>query len=45
VICKHDRRPLPECVRGEIMDSYPDLNHQYVGFRAALNDVAQNDDN
>jgi hypothetical protein len=44
VLCKHDRRPLPVCVHGEIMDSYPDPNRQYVGFRAALNNVALNDD-
>jgi hypothetical protein len=43
-LCKHDRRPLPVCVCGEIMDSYPDPNHQYVGFHAALNDVAVVDD-
>ena len=44
VLHKHDRRPLPVCVCGEIMDSYPDPNHQYVGFRDALNDVAVHDD-
>jgi hypothetical protein len=27
------------------MNSYPDPNHQYVGFRDALNDVAVHDDN
>jgi len=28
-----DRRPLPVCICGEIMDSWPDPNHQYVGFQ------------
>jgi len=43
VLRKYDRRPLPVCVRGEIMDSYPDPNHQYVGFLAAMNDVSSDD--
>jgi hypothetical protein len=40
VLRKFDRRPLPICVRGEIMDNWPDPNHNYVGFQAALRDVA-----
>jgi hypothetical protein len=40
VLRKFDRRPLPICVRGEIMDNWPDPNHTYVGFQAALREVA-----
>jgi hypothetical protein len=40
VLCKFDRRPLPICVHGEIMDNWPDPNRSYVGFQAALNDVS-----
>ena len=36
-----DRRPLPVCVRGETMDSWPDPNHQYVGFQQAISDAAE----
>ena len=36
---RYDRRELPVCVQGEIMDSYPDPNHKYVGFQLALQDV------
>jgi hypothetical protein len=32
VLHQFDHRPLPVCVRGEIMDSWPDPNHEYVGF-------------
>jgi hypothetical protein len=39
---KFDRRPLPICVRGEIMDNWPDPNHTYVGFQDALRDVSEN---
>jgi len=42
VLRKYDRRPLPVCVRGEIMDNWPDPNHVYVGFHAALNNVSDN---
>jgi hypothetical protein len=42
VLCKFDRRPLPICVRGEIMDNWPDPNHSYVGFQDALRDVSEN---
>jgi hypothetical protein len=35
-----DHRPLPVCVRGEIMDAFPDPNHTYVGFQATLRDAA-----
>jgi len=42
VLQKINRRPLPICVRGEIMDNWPDPNHTYVGFQAALRDVAKN---
>ena len=31
------RIPLPRCVQGDIMDLYPDCNHDYVGFREAGN--------
>jgi hypothetical protein len=40
VLRKYDRRPLPICVRGEIMDNWPDPNRTYVGFQAALRDVS-----
>ena len=39
VLRRNDRRPLPVCVRGEIMDEWPDPNHEYVGFQAALRDA------
>ncbi len=42
VLWKYDRRPLPVCVHGEIMDNWPDPNHVYVGFHAALNNVSDN---
>jgi hypothetical protein len=42
VLRKFDLRPLPICVRGEIMDNWLDPNHTYVGFQAALRDVADN---
>jgi hypothetical protein len=41
VLRKHDRRPLPVCVRTEIMENWPDPNRNYVGFQAALKDAAQ----
>jgi hypothetical protein len=41
VLRRFDRRPLPVCVRGEIMDSWPDPNHQYVGFQQAISDAAE----
>jgi len=40
ILCKFDRRPLPICVRGEIMDNWPEPDHVYVGFHSALQDVA-----
>jgi hypothetical protein len=43
ILRRFDRRPLPVCVRGEIMDSWPDPNHEYVGFHAALRDVVEKD--
>jgi hypothetical protein len=36
-----DRRPSPVCIRGEILDSWPDPNHQYVGFQQAMRDAAE----
>jgi hypothetical protein len=36
VLHKFDLRPLPVCVRGKIMDNWPEPNHVYVGFQAAL---------
>jgi len=42
VLCKFDRRPFPICVRGEIMDNWPDPNRSYVGFQAALREVSDN---
>ena len=41
VLRRFDRRPLPVCVRGEILDSWPDPNHQYVGFQQAMRDAAE----
>ena len=35
-----DRRPLPVCVQGEIMDEWLDPNHEYVGLQAAMRDAA-----
>ena len=43
VLRRFDRRPLPVCVRGEIMDSWPDPNHVYTGFQLAMKDAAEND--
>jgi hypothetical protein len=39
VLQRFDHRPLPICVRGEIMDLWPDPNHEYVGFQQAMNDA------
>ena len=44
VLCHFDHRPLPVCVHGEIMDSWPDPNHEYVGFQQAMIDAAKGDD-
>jgi hypothetical protein len=41
---RFDRRQLPVCVCGEIMDSWPDPNHEYVGFQHAMRDAAKGDD-
>jgi hypothetical protein len=41
VLRKFDRRPLLICVRGEIMDNWPDPNHSYVGFQDSLRDVSK----
>jgi len=27
-----DQEALPVCIYGEIMDSWPDPNHEYIGF-------------
>jgi len=40
VLRRFDRRPLPVCVRGEILDSWPDANHEYTGFQLAMKDAA-----
>jgi hypothetical protein len=37
-----DQRPLPICIHGEIIDSWPDPNHSYTGFQYALNHDAAN---
>jgi len=31
-----DQRQLPVCVCGEILDSWPDPNHIYIGFQLAV---------
>jgi len=36
-----DYRPLPVCICGEILDSWPDPNHEYVGFKQAMRDAAE----
>jgi hypothetical protein len=41
VLRKFDRRPLPICVRGEIMDNWPDPNHSLVRFQDALRDISE----
>jgi hypothetical protein len=41
VLHKHDCRPLPICVRSEIIDCWPDPNGNYVGFLAAIKHAAQ----
>jgi hypothetical protein len=44
VLQHFDRRPFSVCVRGEIMDAWPEANHVYVGFQQAINDVANYSD-
>jgi hypothetical protein len=44
VLRRHDRRPLPMCVRLEILDSWPDPNGSYVGFQAAIKHAADDSD-
>jgi hypothetical protein len=39
ILCRYDHRPLPVCVRCEIMDSWPDPDHVYVRFQSAVRDV------
>jgi len=41
-LVKHrfDQQPLPICVRGEIMDEWPDPKYSYVGFQAVVRDAA-----
>ena len=41
VLHHFDRRPLPVCIRGEIMimDAWPEANHVYVGFQMAMKDT------
>jgi hypothetical protein len=34
-------RTLPVCMQGEIMDSWPDLTHEYVGFHLALKEAEE----
>jgi len=41
VLRRCDCCKLPVCVQGEIIDSYPDPNHKYVGFQLALEDVEE----
>jgi len=41
VLRRFDRRPLPMCVRSEITDSWPDPNHNYIGFQSAINQAAE----
>jgi hypothetical protein len=41
VLWRYDRRPLPMCVRSEIMVSWPDPNCNYVGFWAAMKYAAE----
>ena len=43
VLRRYDRRPLPICVRGEIMDNWPDPNHSYVGFQSAIKEASYDD--
>ncbi len=40
VLRRFDCRPLPVSIHGEIMDSWPDPNHQYIGFQQAMRDAA-----
>jgi hypothetical protein len=44
VLRRYDRRPLPVCVRGEIMDAWPEANHVYVGFQMAMKDTVEVND-
>jgi hypothetical protein len=39
ILCCYDHRPLPVCVCCDIMDSWPDPDHVYVGFQSAVRDV------
>jgi hypothetical protein len=40
VLHRFDQQPLPICVRGEIMDEWPDPKYSYVGFQAVVRDAA-----
>jgi hypothetical protein len=44
VLRMHDRRPLPICVRSEILDSWPGPTGTYVGFQAAIKHAAEDSD-
>ena len=41
VLSRFDCRPLPVCLRSEILDSWPDPNHEYVGFQQVIKDAAE----
>jgi hypothetical protein len=43
VLRRYDRRPLPICVRCEILDNWPDPNHSYVGFQSAIKEASYDD--
>ena len=40
ILRKYDRRPLPMCVRSEIIDAWPDPDGNYTGFHAAMKHAA-----
>jgi hypothetical protein len=39
ILHRFDHRPLPVCVHGKIMDSWPDPDYVYVRFQSAVKDV------
>jgi hypothetical protein len=40
VLCHYNQCPLPVCVRGELMDAWPEADHVYVSLQQAMKDAA-----
>jgi len=39
-LCHYNRCPLPVCVRGELMDAWPEADHVYVSLQQVMKDAA-----